>query len=390
MASTGSLIARPLNIDDLDNCSGAESITLEDEEVVMRFSVGSFDVEFEQGVNENLFVSAFIATFKTNTAKLDLGTVGDELGEAGFRQLLREIGKRSRMLRFVEVQAFRREMNAYVLPLLLPFLSSLPNLQEIRIRSTFRLSSIGYLLSIAQHPTLRHLNLAYCTFKNRTLLDLLTFLLIHFTTNSNLNRLTLDLRCPSSVTECAEALLIQIIEQGRESSLEYVRVDQRMEEARNFVSDLETFFTFVDRVQEGNKTIQGIWTSRSKKRHHQEKLQAAFFRNRSLRAQTHSAALSLLPLFRTILLTRYIRPLTRLESTHLSLSDEPLTSLGSLPVELLRRILVELNTSPLSKRQVTKLLAYAGDRETLVGEGMDRESGSREFLREVDCWKYDG
>lgn len=278
-----------------------------------------------------------------------------------------------------------------------PLLASQP--PESSLHQPLRTIFTSLSRYLTQHPDIRHLNLTYSSFDVAVLPDFLRFHLDHLTTNSNLRLFTLNLNSglrsslypppTSTEKEGVEELLLQILGLGRESSLEYIRFD-----SWEVFGGEEALERLVDTVEAGNRNLLGVLMGRRDTQfwrwnNLRERLEVVAARNRRSHIQTHTAANSLLPYFRLIFLqTRSSSPPFLLLAT--GDGGHPFTTLSSLPLEILRGILVELDTSPLSWLQVVKLLAYAEDRRTLVIIVEDRWEGEMEFLREVDCWKYDG
>lgn len=61
--------------------------------------------------------------------------------------------------------------------------------------------------------------------------------------------------------------------------------------------------------------------------------------------------------------------------------------LESLPTEVVREVMRYSSCPGLSRRQVGRVMSWAEERGTLKegGEGV----GKREFLKRVDCWKFE-
>jgi len=258
-----------------------------------------------------------------------------------------------------------------------------PALKALCVVSNFPIDSLLSLVNIlSSHPSLRLLDLSQLTnSSSESVVPLLEHLVLQSSTSPILH-LSLNDSCffrnpTSSSISLLEESLVKILSLNR-TGLEYLD----LRGTSTFTME-ETLEDLVDVVEDSNRTIQMIWFDpRPRWRNTsfdylRDRLNDALKKNRARRRLAHSSALGLLPSFRAMLHASRWEP---------EEGGGGGGGLQKLPVELLREILGYSRASGLSRRQVGRVMDWAGSRETLSGRG---EEGSREFLEEVDCWRFE-
>lgn len=253
---------------------------------------------------------------------------------------------------------------------------ALPNLNSVELGFRITAKSYANLIQVLHHPKLEKLAITGPGFET----DLLHFFLADVACilpDITLRHLSLAVPYVSAEDDLFQDV-VALLRTGRAGGLEYLDLG-----GVNIFQVSDDHDRLVEEVEKPScRTLLGLKLSKRDQawRYGDRGLGDALKTNRQQKASTQRAASKVLPLLRALFQRPSISPFTAiLPVRKASLQDLP----TELVLEIVALVLKDV-WSPLTARQLSNVIGFAADRETL-------RTGTREdFLRKVDYWLWDG